>query len=378
MFGNKSKSVDATVRWDKFSCRINYSADNEDSSCEIEALKNGKGSRLISITAGGGRVLNLLINQPKEVWAVDVNPCQCYLLELKLAALRSFNYQDYSSFMGIEPSDNRLEAYHAIRSQLTPDAAAYFDQNRDFIETGVLFQGNLERFFGLTSKVLRFPIFNNFRRLFEFDDLEEQREYLNKKWESVVWQGLKNLFCRKTFLNFVADDPGFMKYLPKELPVHDAIFGCVYRYLWNNLAIENPLFSLIIFHRYINEPSVPQYLHRESFDKIKQALEAAEIKIINGMISDVLKNAPENTFNGYSISDIASYMSKPTFHSLLDDIIRTSKPGAKLCARHCLIPLDLPEHYGRSIRRNPELEAKFAKHDHAMVHDFLVGDVQCD
>ncbi len=377
MFRSHTAKEEATVRWEKYSHRINYSADNEDSSTEIEALLNGARSRLISITAGGGRVLSLLVNQPKEVWAVDVNPCQCYLLELKLAALRTFDYSAFIAFMGIAPSDTRREAYHAIRLQLSPEAAAYFDRNIRYIEKGVLFQGNLERFFGLTSKVVHLPLFSDFRRLFDFDDLEEQREYLNKKWESLFWRGLKNLLCRKTFLYLVADDPGFLRYLPKELPVHEAIFGCIYRYLWNNLAKENHLLSLIVFNCYINQPSVPHYLQKGAFEKIKAALVEAEIKIINGLIGDILKEAPEDSFNGYSISDIASYMSKPTFYELLDNIIRTSRAGAKVCARHCLIPLNLPVRYDDSVRRNRQLEQKFAKHDHAMVHEYLVGDIRC-
>jgi S-adenosylmethionine-diacylglycerol 3-amino-3-carboxypropyl transferase len=377
MFRSNRPKEEATVRWKNYNHRINYSADNEDSSTEIEALANGARSRLICITAGGGRVLNLLVNQPKEVWAVDVNPCQCYLLELKLAALRTFDYPAFIAFMGIAPLDSRMEAYHAIRPQLSPEAAAYFDRNIKYIKKGVLFQGNLERFFALTSKIVHLPLFGGFRRLFDFDDLDEQREYLNRKWDSLFWRGLKNLLCRKKFLYLVADDPGFLRYLPEELPVHEAIFECIYRYLWNNLAKENHLLSLIVFNRYVNEPSVPHYLQKEPFEKIKAALDEAEIKIINGLIGDVLKEAPEDTFNGYSISDIASYMSKPAFYELLDNIIRTAQACAKLCARHCFIPLDLPERYDESVRRNRYLEQKFAKRDHAMVHEYLVGDIRC-
>ncbi|MBN1654340.1 MAG: DUF3419 family protein [Deltaproteobacteria bacterium] len=368
---------EATVRWEKYRHRINYSADNEDSASEIEALTNGSNTRLLCIAAGGGRVLNLLVNRSKEIWAVDVNPCQCYLLELKIAALKSFNYQEFISFMGIAPSLDRVDAYHAVRSELTAEAASFFDQNILDVEKGVIFQGNLERFFGLTSKVVHLPLFDQFRRLFEFDEIEAQREYLDQKWNSLIWRGLKHALCRKTFLYLVADDPGFLRYLPKKLPIHEVIFNCLHRYLYNNLAKENHLLSLIVFNRYVNEPSVPHYLHRDWFDQIKTALQTAEIKIINTMIGDLVKETPEETFNGFSISDIASYMSQPSFYALLDEIIRTSKKGAKLCARRCFLPLQLPERYGELVRRNSELEQKYARHDHAMVHEYLVGDIRC-
>src|SRR5208337_395848 len=70
------------VKWKKFNRRINYSSCNEDTSSEIRALNLNSKNRVLCIAAGGGRVLNLLADNPGEIWAVDVNPCQCYLLEL--------------------------------------------------------------------------------------------------------------------------------------------------------------------------------------------------------------------------------------------------------------------------------------------------------
>src|SRR5512136_998662 len=48
------------IQWAKYCTRINYSSCNEDSLSELEALRITPEKKIICITAGGGRVLNLL------------------------------------------------------------------------------------------------------------------------------------------------------------------------------------------------------------------------------------------------------------------------------------------------------------------------------
>lgn len=363
------------IPWKKFTKRINYSSCNEDNNCELEALKVSPGKRIISITAGGGRILNLLVNQPDEIWAVDVNLCQSYLLELKIAAMRSLDYEDYLAFMGIRDSDNRLNTYKKFEKLMSPGANEFFNSKPNYIKNGILFQGNLERFFGLTSRLVRLGWFHKIRELFEFDDLSEQRKFLEKNWDHFFWKYVIQNLIRKPMLHVFADDPGFLRFLPKDLPVHKAIFKSIHRYLWNNLAKENHLLSMVMFGRYIHEPSIPLYLKQSTFGTIKKSLEKTNIKIITSMFDNVLKVAPAKTFDGYSISDIASYMDDNAFHELMGDIIRTSKPKAMLCARHCLIVRKFPEDYEKNFKWDHELEEKLNLHDHAMVHDFTVGEI---
>src|ERR1039457_1199967 len=76
----------AAIPWRRYSGRINYSSCNEDSHSELEALRLAPDKRVLCVTAGGGRVLNLLYDRPREIMAVDVNPTQNHLLELKIEA----------------------------------------------------------------------------------------------------------------------------------------------------------------------------------------------------------------------------------------------------------------------------------------------------
>src|SRR6266545_2454391 len=60
------------VAWARDS--IVFSSCNEDSGSELRAFGELEGKRILCITAGGGRVLNLLAGRPELICAVDLNP----------------------------------------------------------------------------------------------------------------------------------------------------------------------------------------------------------------------------------------------------------------------------------------------------------------
>ena len=96
-----SEKTGRVISWQRYRERISYSSCNEDSGSEVQVLIPHEAKRLVSICASGGRVLNLLQDGADEVWAVDVNPSQTHLFELKVAGLRALDHADFLSFMGV-------------------------------------------------------------------------------------------------------------------------------------------------------------------------------------------------------------------------------------------------------------------------------------
>jgi phosphatidylserine decarboxylase len=72
-------------------------------------------------------VLNLLGNGAEEIWAVDVNPSQSHLLELKTTAIRRFEYDDYLQLLGVRPSERLVagRTHHGVaRAQAVKQGTA--------------------------------------------------------------------------------------------------------------------------------------------------------------------------------------------------------------------------------------------------------------
>jgi len=81
---------------------IRYSMVWEGSSSVTSALQTTEEDELLIICSAGCNVLNMLLQPCKRVWAVDLNPLQIKLLELKVKVIMSFPYEVYSGLLGFD------------------------------------------------------------------------------------------------------------------------------------------------------------------------------------------------------------------------------------------------------------------------------------
>jgi S-adenosylmethionine-diacylglycerol 3-amino-3-carboxypropyl transferase len=365
----------AAIPWRRYSGRINYSSCNEDSHSELEALRLAPDKRVLCVTAGGGRVLNLLYDRPREIMAVDVNPTQNHLLELKIEAMRALAYEPYLAFLGVRKTRDRLAVYQGIRPSLSSAARDYFDTHPKLVQRGVLFQGSLEHFLVHVARIAHVVRPFWVKRLFSFENVAEQRHFI-EGWNTRMWRFVVETLCRRSFLELFSRDPGFWRFVPPEVPLHSRIFDCIHRYLCNHVARDSHLLQLVFFARYIYEPAMPIYLQPRPYERIRQALATTRITPVTAPITAALATVGDGNFDAYSIADVSSYLSETDFGALMDQIMRTARPAARICSRGIFVHRPLPGEYTARISRDPDLEQRLSLDDLAMVHEFLVGSVQ--
>jgi S-adenosylmethionine-diacylglycerol 3-amino-3-carboxypropyl transferase len=85
---------------------------------------------MLVITSAGCNVLDYALDAPAAIHAVDANPRQNALLELKLAGIRRLDFADFFQLFG----DGRHPDFRALygdclRAELSPFAQAYWDRN---------------------------------------------------------------------------------------------------------------------------------------------------------------------------------------------------------------------------------------------------------
>ena len=68
----------------------------EDPRCDRQALEIKPDHKLLVITSAGCNTLDYLLDQPERVFAIDMNPRQNALLQLKMAAIRNLDYNTFS------------------------------------------------------------------------------------------------------------------------------------------------------------------------------------------------------------------------------------------------------------------------------------------
>ena len=105
---------------------ILYSTSDEDNASELRALDITPTDRVISVTGSGCRTLSLLTQNPQSVVSVDYSPGQTYLLELKLAAMRTLSYDELLAFFGVDECKTRWKIFESLQPKISGEAAAYF------------------------------------------------------------------------------------------------------------------------------------------------------------------------------------------------------------------------------------------------------------
>lgn len=363
----------ATVTWARD--HILFSSCNEDSRSELQAFGSLARKRVFCVTAGGGRVLSLLLARPAEIWAVDLNPAQNYLLELKIAGMRALDHGAYLRFLGVRPCRDRLATYQQLRPHLSAAAQLFFERQPALLDNGILLQGRLERYLRRAAVVLRLVQPLGTRRLFGCSELEEQRRLLDRV-DHPLFRFVAETLGRRTVLRLFSGDPGFYRHVPRDVPLHREIVDGFMTHFRHHLARDNPLFQLVFFGRWTHESALPPYLNAATYEQAQAALRDTRLVMVTNTVAGALAGTGPDAVDAFSLSDISSYLDDAEHAELFDAVLRVARPGAKLCSRSNIVHRPLTPAQASRIERDRALEARLAVSDHSCVHKFLIGTVR--
>ena len=148
-----------------------------------------EGAAVVAAVEGGDSLLRLLSSRPRRVAAVDRNPAQLRLLELKLAAVKSLRHADYLELVGLRPSHRRRALYSRIRWLLRKESDEFWQKRLDLLDRGVAMQGTFER---------RLASFRHFvmlvqgrrrvERLRSLETREQRHEFYRGEWQTCLWR----------------------------------------------------------------------------------------------------------------------------------------------------------------------------------------------
>ncbi len=107
----------------------------EDPRLDRQALQLTSQDRVLVITSAGCNALDYALTGPAHVYAVDMNPRQNALLELKMTGIRQLQYEDFYQLFGAGHHPRAANIYQtALRSHLSPWAQTYWDRFIKFFD----------------------------------------------------------------------------------------------------------------------------------------------------------------------------------------------------------------------------------------------------
>jgi len=349
--------------------KINYSASNEDSESERKALEIGEDDTVLCITGSGARTLDLLVDSPKKIISIDLNPTQNYLLELKIAAFKNLKYNEFTKFIGLHNSENRLKLFEILSKDLSAEALFFWKENISLVKKGILYCGTWEK---LLREMLKFAKSRQkiINKLMTSGSLEEQQSIWQKKWDTWVWRlYLKVISNRFLWVNIIRE-PG-AKIIPKSFDVYSYMKNRIEYLVMNFDLKKNHYANLLFCGEYKDSCILPHHLREDNFELIRKNL--SRIEIITDSLSGYLKKQ-ESSISAFSLSDFSSYAPEDVYYSVWKHIIYAATPGAKFCERLFVVKRN-PEKEYREIERNSYLENSINNEDEAAIYTFCAGSI---
>ena len=302
---------------------IRYANCWEDADLLLSGLEIQEGDKVLSIGSAGDNSFSLLTGSPELVVAVDINPIQLHLIELKKAAFKALDYQEFLAFLGFSSCENRLDLFRKVALFLNSDLKKFWAKRFDEIEAGIIYQGKFENYFKIfKDKVL--PFVHGKKKidlLFEEKDSQEQVKYFSKKWNSLRWRSLFKVFFSKFVMGKLGRDPKFLEEV--EVPVSEFILRQAKGHLQSEYCQKNYFLDFILRGKF--NIALPHYAREENYLLIKENID--KLVVLEGYASDAFSQY--QGFNKFNLSNIFEYMNVNTFKEVVNQLVEEGVSGAK-------------------------------------------------
>jgi S-adenosylmethionine-diacylglycerol 3-amino-3-carboxypropyl transferase len=356
----------------------------EDPALDRVALELGPDDRVVVISSAGCNALDYLLAGAGEVNAVDVNPIQNALLELKVAAIRGLDQASFFELFGNGSSPRAHEMYRdALRGQLSQTARTYWDRRIGFFNgTGWRHSFYYRGTSGLAARLFLFNAFLIHRlrrpleRLLTASSIDEQRAVYEGQIRDRLWSPWLRFFLRRSLTMSLLGVPWpqrdqIIQQYPGGVPqfVRDALEAVVCR-----LPFQNNYFWRVYMQGHYTPDCCPEYLKAEHFPRLRRDVD--RLQIHTATVTDFLRGATPG-LTRFVLLDHMDWMSCHDPRGLVSEweaLLASAAPGARVIFRSAGLRVDYLDHLpvsyqsrseelGGLLRYQPELAARLHAED---------------
>ncbi len=252
----------------------------EDPRLDRQALELTGDDTLLMITSAGCNALDYAVLGPKAIHAVDVNPRQNALLELKMAGIRRLDHEAFFAMFGRGFCRHAASLYHAkLRADLTPLSRSFWDRR-----IGAFASERGSFYFHGTSGVLAWTVNHYIDKaarvrpaldeLLRSRDVGEQRAIYTHDLHGAFWKGFVRWAMNRDSTLSLLGVPR-----PQRQQVERTYPGGIGKFIEDRVTAvftqlpiyDNYFWRVYLTGRYTTD-CCPEYLKPEPFAKLKAGL----------------------------------------------------------------------------------------------------------
>jgi S-adenosylmethionine-diacylglycerol 3-amino-3-carboxypropyl transferase len=327
-----------------YSRSLVYNTCWEDPAVDRQALQLGPDDTVLVITSAGCNALDYALCAPRRVHAVDANPRQTALLELKLAGIRRLDHEDFFRLFG-QGRHPRFDAMYrdALRADLSPFAQDFWDRNGNWFSHAEA-RGSFY-YHGLSGIVargvrgylkLRPKLDRAIRDLTEAPGVDEQRHIYDSRIKPLLWTGPMNWMLGRQLTLSMLGVPHPQR---KEVQAQHAggVAGYVQaaiEYVVRHLPVADNYFWRVYLRGHYTPNCCPEYLKRAGFERLKGGL-ADRVVPHTSTVTEFLHSTPDR-ISKFVLLDHMDWMSSYYPAALAEEweaIFERATPGARAIFR---------------------------------------------
>ena len=314
----------------------------EDPRLDRVALQIQPTDNILVITSAGCNALDYALCGPNHVHAVDMNPRQNALLDLKIAGIKTLEFEDFFRLFGYgyHPDARRLYQKR-MRPVLPPRSQAWWDKWLKFFENQArpfYFRGTSGAFARLlkiyTDRMIR--VRPHIDAILEAKSLAEQREIYDKHLKEKFWtRPMRFAMNRDTTLSMIGVPKDQRKQVESQYEggivkfVQDAVEA-----VFCKLPLSDNYFWRVYMKGEYSRDCCPEYLKAENFTRLKQGL-VERVSTHTNSVQGFL-DSHEGQISKYVLLDHMDWLSDK-FYPLLElewrSILDRAAPGTKIIWR---------------------------------------------
>jgi S-adenosylmethionine-diacylglycerol 3-amino-3-carboxypropyl transferase len=325
-----------------YSRALVYNTCWEDPAVDRQVLNIGADDRMLVITSAGCNVLDYVLLGPEHIHAVDANPRQNALLELKLAGIRRLEFEDYFAAFGRGYHPRFEQLYRSeLRGELTPFAQGFWDKRARWFGNP---RGSFY-FHGLSGIVAKtFHAYLNFRprlaasirELFDTRSLDDQRRIYDDQVQPLFWTpGVNWTLSRQLTMSMLGVPHPQRKEVQQQ---HErGVAGFVresVEYVFRQLPVWTNYFWMVYLRGSYTESCCPEYLKPNNFSALKAGL-VDRISLHTSTVAELLTES-DREYSKYVLLDHMDWMSSYHPRALAEEwalILERARADARIIFR---------------------------------------------
>ncbi|MBA3503735.1 MAG: BtaA family protein [Myxococcota bacterium] len=328
-------AIDATYRdaiVDFATAGIVWSTTWEDDAVVDAALALSEGDELLMVAGAGCNLFAALLRRPARVVAIDINPAQIALVELKLAAIRALDHAELLAFMGITASTDRRRTYDELRSALPPSTQQFWDAQAGALSRGLLHVGRVEQMFSeFPAAWAQIQEPEAIERLFSFgDDVAAQARYFDAEIATPeLREAVGRVFGLAQRRRARLVIPVMARCFGGREEAFEEMWWDMLRRACTTLPLSrNPYIQLMLTGSYRSLDAAPSYLHAASLPVLKAT--AGRVELITAPIEQVVRDRSAS-FTKANLSNVFLNFDDDVKEALSADLVQRLRSGGRYC-----------------------------------------------